>query len=81
MRTKLAPEQRRNVIIQAALRIGMAEGITAVTHGEVAKRCSVQTSKETVKYHFPVKADLWDAVVAADETGAMLKQEREINGG
>jgi len=80
MRTKLAPEQRRNVIVQAAVRIGLAEGITAVTHSGVAKRCVVQTSKETVKYYFPVKADLWAAAVAADETGTLREQEKQING-
>lgn len=81
MRTKLTPDQRRNIILQAAVRIGRADGITGITHGNVAKRCSVPTSKETVKYYFPVKADLWDAAIEADDTGTLREQEREINGG
>lgn len=80
MRVKLEPDQRRNVIVTAAVRIGLDKGLVAINHGDVAKRCSVETSKETVKYYFPTKADLWGAAIAADDTCALRDQEAQING-
>jgi DNA-binding transcriptional regulator YbjK len=55
-RIRLDPEERRAVIVTAIRRIHAEGG--AITHGSVAKRCTVQTSPATVKHYFPTKADL-----------------------
>lgn len=61
---RLKPEQRRAVIITAACRIARDAGLCAVTHGDVAKRCTMETSVATVKHYFVDRAALWSAVVA-----------------
>jgi AcrR family transcriptional regulator len=61
--TRLTDEQRRNVIVTAAVRLARDEGLAYVTHGSVAKRCSIQTSVSTVRRYFPRKEALWDAVL------------------
>lgn len=63
---RLEPDQRRAVIITAAVRIARDSGLHAVNHSTVATRCVVLTSKETVKHYFPTRGDLWRAVVGAD---------------
>lgn len=62
---RLQPEQRRALIITAAVRIAREGGLLAVTHGDVAKRCSIATSIATVKHYFPERAAIWRSVVAA----------------
>jgi Uncharacterized protein conserved in bacteria len=76
--TKLTHDQRRAVIITAALRIAADTGIWAVAHSTVAKRCVVPTSAATVKHYFPTKSDLWRATVAADATGKAGRQAEEL---
>jgi DNA-binding transcriptional regulator YbjK len=67
--TKLTHDQRRAVIITAALRLTADTGIWAVSHSTVAKRCVVPTSTATVKHYFATKADLWRVVIESDKTG------------
>ena len=62
---RLQPENRHAVIITAALSIAKDSGLHSVTHGAVAKRCILQTSKATVKHYFSTQADLWKAVIKA----------------
>lgn len=75
---KLTNEQRRAVIVAAALRIARDTGLWAVAHGTVAKRCVVPTSTATVRFYFPTKDDLWAVTVAVDETGAARKEAEEL---
>lgn len=75
---RLNEEQRRNVITTAALRIARDNGIWAVTHETVAKRCTVVTSPHTVKHYFPRKEDLWEAAIAADDSGRLRAQMGEL---
>lgn len=77
--TRLSPEQRKNVIINAVKSIAMSEGLAQVKHGSVAKRCVVHTSVPTVKRYFPSKQSLWDAAIAADDTGELEKQAALFN--
>lgn len=62
---RLQPEQRRAVIITAAVAIAREHGLHRVTHGDVAKRCKVDTSVKTVRHYFADQAALWRAVVVA----------------
>jgi DNA-binding transcriptional regulator YbjK len=73
---RMTPEQRQTVIITAALRIARDGGLHAVTHGDVAKRCTIQTSEKTVRHYHKSRADLWAAVVAADP--AFAPEGREL---
>jgi DNA-binding transcriptional regulator YbjK len=61
--TRLTDEQRRNVIVTAAVRLARDEGLAYVTHGSVAKRCSIPTSVSTVRRYFPRKEELLKAVL------------------
>lgn len=66
---RLEPDQRRAVITTAALRIARDKNkLTDVTHGSVAKRCTVATSEKTVRHYFQTRRDLWLAVVKADKS-------------
>ena len=72
---RLTPDQRRAVIITAALRIARDGHLSDVTHGTVAKRCTVHTSTATVKRYFGDRAALWRAVIDADERLALQGRE------
>jgi len=76
--TKLTHDQRRSVIIVAAVRIAQDTGVWAIAHSTVAKRCVVPTSAATVKHYFPTKADLWRAAIAADVTGKAGRDAEEL---
>ena len=67
---RLEPNQRRAVIITAAVRVARDGCLADVTHGAVAKRCTVPTSTKTVKHYFGQRGDLWVAVVEADASFA-----------
>jgi DNA-binding transcriptional regulator YbjK len=73
---RLEPHQRRAVIITSAVRIAKEAGLCKVTHGDVAKRCTVATSVALVRHYFPERAMMWAAVVA--ECPEMADQGREL---
>ena len=60
---RLQPDNRRAVIVSAAISIAKTEGLHRVTHGAVAGRCKIQTSTKTVRHYFATQVDLWRAVV------------------
>ena len=63
----MTPEQRRDVIVTAAVRIARESenGVHAVSHGAVAKRCSIPTTARTVRHYFRDRAALWAATEEA----------------
>lgn len=73
---RLTPDQRRKVIVTAATRIATEKGIAAVTHGAVAKRCSVPTSEKTVRHYFGNRDVLWSAL-RMENPGKFPKEEWE----
>lgn len=73
---RLQPEQRRAVIITAAVSIAREHGLHRVTHGDVAKRCRVITSIKTVRHYFADQAALWRAVMEAEP--AMSEQAKGL---
>lgn len=73
---RLTPDQRRSVIITAAVRIAREAGLCRVTHGDVAKRCTVATSTALVRHYFPERAGLWAAVV--EKAPELADQGREL---
>lgn len=72
---RLEPQQRRTVIITAAVRVARDGQLSDVTHGAVAKRCTVKTSAATVRHYFPDRSQLWRAVIDADERFALQGKE------
>lgn len=65
---RLEPDQRRSVIITAALRVARDSGLVHVNHSTVSARCVTYTSPKTVKHYFRSRNDLWRAVLDADDT-------------
>lgn len=63
--TRMTPENRREVILSAAVKIAGERGLIHVTHSAVAKRCVIETSVKTVRHYFATQADLWRAIRAA----------------
>jgi len=64
------------MILQAALKIAREKGLTALTHGAVAKRCAIQTSQHTVKHYFAKQSDL--QIACAQEDNALMTQAIEL---
>lgn len=73
---RLKPDQRIAVIITAAGRIAKEQGLSSVTHGATAKRCTVQTSANTVRHYFKDRDALWVAVIAANPE--LTEQGKEL---
>lgn len=64
MKTKyMEADDRRALIIEAALRIANANGLVATSFAHVAAECDVDTSPATVRRFFWTKAELWREVV------------------
>lgn len=72
---RMTPHQRRTVIMVAATRLAREGGLPAVTHGDVAKRCSVPTSAKTVRHYFGDRSSLWRAVIVVNPELAHLAAE------
>lgn len=63
-RLRFNPDKRREIIVAAIHRIAKESTPDALTHGKVAKRCSVITSVSTVRHYFATKQDLIDAATS-----------------
>ena len=77
---RMTPEQRRTVIVTAALRIARDKGLQSVNHSEVAKRCTVATSVKTVRHYFNDREALWMAVIDAEPDFAEKGREVGVPG-
>ena len=73
---RLQPDNRRAVIITAAISIAKEHGLHRVTHGDVAKRCKIDTSIKTVRHYFGTQVDLWQAVLS--EVPELCGEGREL---
>jgi AcrR family transcriptional regulator len=60
---------RKQMILNAAMRIANERDFTAVNHSSVAKRCTIQTSTSTVRHYFKQQRDLWREVYDMDHKG------------
>ena len=74
---KLTEDQRRTIILVAATRVAKQSGMAAVTHGTVAKRCYIQTSKSTVENYFKTKDDLWRATLVFANNAEINESAKE----
>ena len=62
-RVRLEHLQRKQVIDDAILRVARDKGLFNVTHGNVAERCTVQTSISGMKAFYRTKRDLLQAAI------------------
>ena len=63
-RRRLAPEQRRELILESALRVFSERGYHAASIDEIARGAG--TTKPVIYDHFATKRELYDAMVAAE---------------
>lgn len=63
-KVRLTANQRRTVIITAAVDVAREKGLACLTMGDVARRCSPYTSERTIYRYFPTKETLWCALVS-----------------
>jgi hypothetical protein len=61
---KLPATTRRNIILDAAIRVANRDGLLRVTWNTIATECSTETTDRTVRAYFPRYSLLWDAVAA-----------------
>lgn len=71
--TKLTGDERRSLIVTAAVDVANKEGLAEVTYEKVARRCAVQTSKHTVKHYFPLKSRLFERIIAHKNSNNQVK--------
>lgn len=74
---RLDEGNRRAVIINAAVRVGLTQGLALVNYDTVARECHVTTSRHTVKHWFRRDA-LWKAAIEADKTGRLAAEAEEM---
>lgn len=54
MRQRMEPEERKNVILSAAIELANDKGLSEVTFKTVAAKCIVQTEPRTVASYFKI---------------------------
>ena len=64
---RLTREARKNIIIQAGVRVALAGSIMDVNSFTVAEACSVETSDATVRQYFHTVEELRNAVCDAHD--------------
>jgi len=74
----MQPNQRRAVIVTAALRLAREIGLARIMHSDVAARCVLQTSTKTVKHYFPSRESLWRAILDDATPGEFDAQRKEV---
>ena len=72
---RLDEQKRREIIVTAARRIAAECGFWAVTHGTVAKRCTVHTSTALVRHYYQTKDDLWRGAIGDDPVMMALARD------
>ena len=79
MVTRLTPDHRQTVILNAAVKVGLDEGLHRIRFDTVAEACEVPISQYGVKYHFPTRDTLWRAAIT-HENGTKLRDEAQRMG-
>ncbi len=76
---KMDKEQRRAVVLDAALKIATERGLAALNFRDIAERCEVETSAATVRRYAKRLRDLQRAVVMrAKGTAAHAKLKNDL---
>ena len=76
---RLSEEQRRAVIVTAAVTLSATTKLVDISYESVAEKCSVKTSVGTVRGYFRTKAHLWRAIAKHSSASAYtVQQAREM---
>lgn len=59
---RLPATVRRQIILDAAIRVANRDGLLRTYWTNVAPECEVETSASTIRSYFPRLAELWDAI-------------------
>lgn len=76
---RLTEEQRRAIIVTAAVALSATEKLVDISYENVAEKCSVKTSVGTVRRYFRTKAHLWRAIAKHESASSyIVEQAREM---
>jgi AcrR family transcriptional regulator len=75
--TTLEPLDQRQRILDAALHLMAEGGVHAMSMRRLATECGLNVA--TLYHYFPSKAELLQAVVAAQDYGALLEQQPPVD--
>ena len=72
--TKLPPEQRKAIIMSAAVEVANKKGLSEVSFATVAAACKMSTTPRTVSHYFKI-GELREAVIADDRVTKEVREE------
>lgn len=72
--TKLPPDQRKALILSAAIDVANDKGLSEVSFDTVSKACRMKTTPRTVAHYFLI-GDLRKAVIADMRATQEVRQE------
>lgn len=76
---KLQPDERRAVIVSAAVELANDKGLSEVTFHSVAQKCRMDTMPRTVQHYFKI-GELRRAVVADARANQMVRDDAAAMG-
>ena len=74
-RQRFSPEERRAIVLTAAVTVANDRGLAAVTWDAVARACTVRTSVGTAREYFKTLTALWRAVAADTRANRAVRDE------
>lgn len=80
MTTRLSHDQRRHLILAAAVEIANRNGLITASMSRVAQECSVRTSDATIRSYFRTKGELWRAIADHPKASRDVKRSAETMG-
>lgn len=72
---RLPAENRRAVILTAAVELANRSGLAAVNHESVARKCVIKTTSRNVRHYYPKITELWKAICLDDRSTALVVQD------
>jgi len=72
--TKLPPEQRKALILSAAIEVANKKSLAEVSFGSVSTECTMKTTPRTVAHYFKI-GELRKAIVADVRSSQEVRQE------
>ena len=72
--TRLPGEQRRALILSAAVELANEHGLNSVTFEAVAKHSRIKTTARSIRIYYS-RATLWDAVISDPRANKMVADD------
>lgn len=73
----LPADQRKAIILTAAINVALRDGLWNVNYDTVANECVVKTARNTVKHYFGSRLSLWKKTIEFDKTGEVRRMAEE----